>query len=223
MRRNSCGRVWRAISTSVPAQFDAGGAGADDGKFEPGRTHRRLGTTLGLLEGTDDASPDVEGVSQGLQARRMRGPMVLAEIAVHRSGGHDQVVIGQALAVVDQHRLPGDIDVRHLGLQHRQAAPLHFAPQHMADGRADGRCAEAGGGHLVEQGLEEVVVGAVDQGDFQLRRASQRTHGLEPAEAAADDKHLVDVRHGPSPGPAQRSVRSFQISGNSTTSSILRR
>ena len=48
--------------------------------------------------------------------------------------------------------------------------------------------------HLVEQRLEQVMVGAVDERDLDLG-ARQRTHRRQAAEAAADDHHARTVAH----------------------------
>jgi hypothetical protein len=109
------------------------------------------------------------------------------------AGGHDQVVVGQGAAVVQLHLTCGDVDRARLGLQHRQPAAAHLAPQDVADGRRHGRGRKAGGGHLVQQRLEQVVVGAVDQRDLD-RCPRQHAHRFQPAEPAADDDD-VGQRH----------------------------
>ena len=76
-----------------------------------------------------------------------------------RTGGHDQAVIGDLHAV---------------------------AGKHAAQRRRDLALGEDAGRHLVEQRLEQVVVGAVDERDLD-RRALQRLGRVEPAEATADD------------------------------------
>jgi hypothetical protein len=53
--------------------------------------------------------------------------------------------------------------------------------------RADRRRGQPRGRDLIEQRLEEVVVGAVDEDDLD-RRLRQRAHRLDAAEAAADDE-----------------------------------
>ena len=62
--------------------------------------------------------------------------------------------------------------------------------QHVADRRGDLALGEDPGRDLVEQRLEEVVVGPVDDRDLDIG-AAQRLGGEEAAEAAADDHHAV--------------------------------
>ena len=191
-----------------------GRAAADHGEGHPGVALGRVGGALGPLEGADDAGADVERVGQRLQARRVRRPFVVAEVAVRGAGGDDQVVPGDPLAAVDADAAAGDVDRLHLGLQDRQVAALHLPLQHVADRRADRRRAEAGGRHLVEQGLEQVVVGAVDEDDLD-RRLRQRPHRLDAAEAAADHQH-ARPRHQGFPAAAGSTGAAGSISRSAT-------
>ncbi len=65
-------------------------------------------------------------------------------------------------------------------------------PQDVADGGRDLALREDPGGHLVEQGLEEVVVRPVDDGDAD-GRPLEGAGGEEAAEAAADDDDVVEL------------------------------
>ena len=84
--------------------------------------------------------------------------------------------------------------VRHLFRKQRNVTTLldeavRIDPaQRVADRRTHGRRAQARGRDLVEERLEQVVVGAVDERDLD-RRLRQRPHRLDAAEAAADDEH----------------------------------
>ena len=71
---------------------------------------------------------DVERVGQRLQARRMRRPVVVAEVAVRRAGRDDQVVVGERLRRrrASPARAAASI-AGHLGLQHGQVAAPHLA------------------------------------------------------------------------------------------------
>lgn len=63
---------------------------------------------------------------------------------------------------------------------------VFLVAEDFADGRGDVRGAEGGGGHLIEQRLEEVVVAAVDESDAG-GRVFEGLGGGDAAEAAADD------------------------------------
>ena len=79
------------------------------------------------------------------------------------------------------------IDVLHLA---QDDAHGGVVAEDVADSRGDLPFREDAGRHLVEQGLEEVVVGAVDQRDPD-RCPPQGLGGEEAAEARADDHHMV--------------------------------
>ena len=173
--------------------LDAGGSGADDDKGHPRSALRRVGAALGTLERADDAGADRQRIGQGLQPRRMPRPVVVAEVAVRRAGCDDQVVVGERLVSVERHLMRCCVDRRHFGLQDRQVTALHLAPQRVANRRADGGRTQARGRDLVQQRLEQVVVGAVDKRDLDVG-LRQRAHRFEPAEAAADHQHLGTCR-----------------------------
>ena len=101
------------------------------------------------------------------------------------TGGHDEVVVRQRGAVCQVHGALAHIDVGDLAQQGGHVALL---PEQVPDGRRNGRGRQPGRGHLVEQGLEEVVVGLVHQGHIH-RRAPQGAGGFEAAEPATDDDH----------------------------------
>ena len=67
---------------------------------------------------------------------------------------------------------------------------LRLAAQHAAQRRGDLALGEDAGRDLVEQRLEQVVVGAVDEGDLD-RRASERLRRVEAAEASTDDEDAM--------------------------------
>ena len=104
-----------------------------------------------------------------------------------RAGGEDEEVVRDlAPLLVDRHHAPLGVhlvDVRH---EHR-GVPL--PAQQVADGRGDVPRREDGRRHLVEQGLEEVVVPAVEERDADGGLVQRARHG-ESSEPAADDDHL---------------------------------
>src|SRR4051812_10866045 len=61
-------------------------------------------------------------------------------------------------------------------------------PYQPADRREDVGRRQRRGRDLIEQRLEDMVIGAVDERDVD-RRIAQLTRGVQPAEAATDDHH----------------------------------
>ena len=91
----------------------------------------------------------------------MLGPVIVAEIGVGDARRQDQdVVIDRAVGQDDP--FLGHVDGRGVGQHH---ADVRLMAEDPADRRGDVGRAERGGRHLVEQRLEEVVVGAVDDRD----------------------------------------------------------
>jgi hypothetical protein len=138
---------------------------------------------LGPLEGHEDAAPDRHGVVERLQTRRVLGPGVVAEVGVGHARGDDEGVVRQRrtlpqheLAVVESHA--HDIVEQH--------PDVGLAAEDPADGRRDVGRRESGGGHLVEQRLEQVMVVSIENHDLH-RRASERAGGRESRKASSDD------------------------------------
>ena len=97
----------------------------------------------------------------------------MAEIATPGSGGQDQVVV--AVATLVEHDLPScGIDLLHFAQQH-----LHIwcLAHHLPQGRRHISLGDQSRRHLIEQGLEQVEVALVDQGDAH-GFADQRMAGL---------------------------------------------
>ena len=179
--------------------FDAGRAGADDDEGQQRRAPRRIGLALGALEGDEDAPPQRGGILQRFQARRERLPFVVAEIGVAGAGGEHQRVIGQRIAVIEQHALSCRIDAADICEQRRH---LLASAQQVADRPGDFRRRQRSGRDLVEQRLEQMMVAAVDQRDPD-RRSGEAKGGLQPAETGADDHDVMGLfrrcRHGMQP------------------------
>ena len=87
---------------------------------------------------------------------------------------------------------PGvEVEAADVGEQH---ARVGLAAQHAAQRRGDLALGEDAGGDLVEERLEQVVVGAVDEGDLD-GRPSECLRRVEAAEASADDEDAMCGGH----------------------------
>lgn len=104
-------------------------------------------------------------VLKRFQTGRIALPIVVTEIGVPCAGGNDEIVEGDALCAEENvSRLKVDtIDVaeHHIGV-------AMFA-QDCANRRRNLSRGQAGGGDLIEEGLEQVVVASVDQCDMRVR------------------------------------------------------
>src|SRR4051794_25745658 len=106
----------------------------------------------------------------------------MIEVRMRGARGDDEEVVRE-LAV--GHRDDAAIGVDRLHVAHDDADVLLFS-QYRADRRGDVARIQRGGGDLIEQRLEEVVVAAVDERDVGVRLC-QRLRRVQAAEAAADD------------------------------------
>ena len=130
--------------------------------------------------------------------------LVVAEVGARGPAGDDEAVVadGQRFAELVDVDLAGlDVDVLHLP---EDRAQVRVVPQDVADGRRDLALREDPGRHLVQQGLEEMVVGPVDEGDPHLGPL-EGAGGEEPAEATPDDDDVVQPGVDVGPGPCHRS------------------
>ena len=74
-------------------------------------------------------------------------------------------------------------------------AHVGLAPEDAAQGRGDLAGGEDAGPHLIEQRLEEMMVGAVDEGDVD-REVAEGVRGAHAPEPTTDDHDPVSVSGG---------------------------
>ena len=123
----------------------------------------------------------------------MLRPLVVAEVRVRRAGGEHEVIVGDP-AVPGADAVLRGVDLLDLGQQHLDVV---LPTEDAAERRGDVGGGQGGGGHLVQQGLEEVVVAAVDEQHVDVG-AVQRLRGSQPGESPSDDddpmSHVDRVR-----------------------------
>ena len=162
--------------------FDAGGTAAHDREGQQLLSGLLVRRPVRGFEPRDDPVSQQQHVLQVLHRERSLGDGLVTEIGGGAAARQDQVVVAQGPAV-GPHRLP--LEVHGLDLPEPElgiADPAEDAPHRVRDVRAvHGR-----GGHLVEQGREQVVVVPVDN-DGPHRRAGQRFRAVEARKAGADD------------------------------------
>ncbi len=165
-------------------QFNSRGSSAHDDEVQPRAALLGVLLALRAFESQQQAAADLRGVFDGLQPRRHRLPLVIAEIVVGRSGGDNQLVI-RNLAIAQDHAAVGHVQVDGFAQQHFRIA---IVLEHDTQGRRNFAGREGARGNLVEQRLEQVKVPAIHQSD-RYGRASQRLGNIQPAKSAADDDH----------------------------------
>ena len=165
-------------------ELDAGRARAHDREGQQPLALGRIVRELGALEGDQQPTADDGRVLDALEAGRPLLPLVIAEIGVRHPGREHQLVIGHRDRVGDD--LPVlEVDAVDRAEQH---AHVLLPPQHVADRPGDVGGRQLGGGDLVEQRLEAVVVVAVQNRDVDICLGELR-RDCEPAEAGPDDHH----------------------------------
>ncbi len=173
-------------------QLHAGRPATHHDEGQQGGTCHRVILEFRPLECQQDPRPDGQRVVQGLEAGGVRLPAGVAEIGVGRAGGQYQVIVGKA---------PGaEPDVAFLDIEPgdraEQNGGIALPPQDVTQRGGDGRRREAGCRHLVEQGLEDMVVGPVDERHVH-RVVPQGTGRPEAGKSATDHHHTWQVRlHG---------------------------
>lgn len=167
-------------------QFHAGRAATDHGETQPRRFARGIGLGLGALEGEQQLAAQRDGIVQRLQARRIGGPFVVAEVGMGGAGAQHQGVVRNLRAIGQRRGARGLVDVGHFTQAHFHIA---LVTEDVAQRRGDIRRGQACGGHLVEQRLEQMVVATVHQGDAHVRRG-EGTGGPEAGKTATDDEQV---------------------------------
>ena len=173
-------------------QLDAGGAGADNPERERRSAGVGAGFVLRRLERQQDPAPQLGGIFDRLQSGRDRRPVVVAEVRVRGARREHEIVVAD-VPVRQHHPAIDDVDGGDRG--QGDVAVLLFT-----DDRADRR-ADVGGGQrrrrdLVEKGLEDVMITAVQDRDGN-RRLRQCPGRGESGEAAANDEDGWNRRHPP--------------------------
>ena len=95
------------------------------------------------------------------------------------------------LAIGQGHDPGGGIDADHFAHLHGDIA---LAAKDVPQRRGDRRRREARGGHLVKQGLEKMIIAAIDQRDFD-RRPLELANRPQSCESAADDHDSLGFCH----------------------------
>ncbi len=150
----------------------------------PAQSMKPMVVSASPIEGEQQTAADFGSVVDRLQAGRMGGPAVVAEVAMAGPGREHQNVIGNVSAVHD--------DVFALTINACDCAQQHacvaLAPDQATNRSSDVGRRQPGGRHLIEQRLKEVMVLPVDQGDVR-RRFGKPLRDSEAGEASAHDDH----------------------------------
>ena len=152
-------------------QLDACRTAADDHEGHVGRALRGVGRALGALEREQPAPAKLDRVLDALEARRERFPLVVAEVRVPRAGGDDEIIIIELVGRPRSRTTRASDRCASL----RSSAPrCSLLAQQPADRRRDVARRQRRRRDLIEQRLEDVVVGAIDDRDVDGRVCAAR-------------------------------------------------
>ncbi len=174
----------------LPRHLNPGGAPAGHDEGHQGSAPLLIGFSLCFFEGAEDLAAEVQGVVQRLHARRPAPEVVVTEVRGHRPSGHNETVVadGDRAVELGDGKLAGDrIDVLHLAQNNAHGVVV---AEDVARGRGDLTFRKDPGRHLIEEWLEEMVIGAVNQGDPH-RYPPKGLGGEQATETGADDHHMV--------------------------------
>ena len=158
-------------------------AAAHDDERQPLGAFARIVRALRRLEGAVKAVSQLDRVRQRLQPAGDVLPLVASEVRGLRAACHDQPVVVEAVATVENDLAAAGVDVDGLGHEDgRVGATL----ERRTDRRSAVARRQATSRHLVEQRLEQVVVRAVDERHVDVG-VPKLVRGSQTAEPTADD------------------------------------
>ena len=183
--------------------LDAGRAAADDDDVQRATLDERR-VAIDLFEQAEDPRAQPGGIVERVERERVLGGARRAEEVRLRSGGHHERVAGPRLAVARGDGSSGGVHAGDVGEVH---VDVVLVGEHVTQRVRDVSTRELRGRDLVEEGLELVVVVAVDQRDVDVVVVGELLGATEAGEPAADDHDTVLVllvRHGRAPVVAER-------------------
>ena len=119
--------------------------------------------------------------------------MVVAEVGLAGSRGDDQGVVRRAVGVAQQQRIDGSVGQIDVGDLSEKHLAVLLVTQNHSRRRRYLALGDDSGGHLIEQGLEEVVGGLGDQLDVDVGPL-EFLGGVQATETRADDHDPVLIR-----------------------------
>ena len=165
----------------LACQLHPGRTRADDGERQQLLAVDRIAGSFRGLERANDAPAHFERVIDGFHAGREFGEMVLPEIGLAGAGRDDEAVVRRPVALAEQlryHIAPGQVDLHDIAEQYLRVALVAKYPP---GGRRDLALGQNAGGDLVEQWLEQVMLGASDH-RYVDRRMLERLGRRDPTE-----------------------------------------
>ncbi len=173
----------------LPGKLHAGGPSTGHGECQPTVALGSRWQRLGDFKGGEDPLPDVKRIVERLHPRRPLGEVLLAEVGLLHSRGHDEYVVvdGERRLVrpASGHLTGPRVDVDRFP---EQGGDIAMAGELLAQRTTDLPEAQRPGGTLVEQRLEQVSGRPVEQGHVDVD-AAEASRAEQTAESPTDDQH----------------------------------
>jgi hypothetical protein len=175
-------------------QFHARRAAPDENERQPGTALLGGRRRRCHLKCAVDPAADCQRVGDRLHPRRPPGELVMAEIRLPYAGGNDEVVIGVVEAVpadsLGDDAAASGVEIDDLG---HDAVDVLVLPEQIAQRGRDLALGQDSRSALIQQRLEDMVLGAIDDGHRDI--AAPQGPGREQAgKAAAHDHHPALTR-----------------------------
>ena len=175
----------RGDLAKCPCELDARGPASDDHEREPFPPQRGFALALRRFESQQHAAADLERILNALETRCGLLPLVMTEVVAFAAGRDDQIIVPELL-VVDEHRLPLDVDRASFSEKDRRVLLL---PENATNRFGDRGRREARGRHLVEKRLEEVMVLPIDERQTN-QRPGEGACCVEPGKTSPEDQDM---------------------------------
>lgn len=171
-------------------KLDSGGAATDNGDCHEAFAFIRIPGEFGSFQIRENFPADVLGIGERFQTQRVSRPLIISKIPGLGTDSHDQCIktVGCPRCAFDG--FSGGIDGR--DFVHEDSDVPGFL-ENLADGTGNIGSGQGGGGDLIEERLEKVVVGAIDKDHGKAVVIGEFPGAFEAGKAPAEDKNLARV------------------------------
>lgn len=166
-------------------ELDAGRASTNDNEGKARRCDRRIARTLGLLECQENFFPDAQRVAERLDPGSVPFPFEMTEVMVTCTSGDHQLAVGDLLAVGELGQVFFLSNPRDLS---QDDAGVRLPTKHFPDRAGDVSWRQSSSRDLIEERLEQMMVGSINDDNVDLGSAKLLGHS-KTAEASADNEN----------------------------------
>jgi hypothetical protein len=167
-------------------QLDPGGPSPDDGNRHEPAPLGGIGREFRAFEIREHGPAHALGIGERLQRKRVLRPFAPAEVRGARPGGEQHVVEVIARTRATRRVLARRVHRHDLVHQYRHIAGIL---ENLADRAGDIRGRERGRRHLIEQRLEEMMIGPVHKRDIEAGVPREGARAFQTRKSSANDEN----------------------------------